>query len=624
MYLPINQRFGCLVLLHFVAFRSRCLRIRPKSVMSAPPRPSPPVLMHHQPYVALTDARALHNRAADLSNRGEDADALPLCLQVLVLAQQAHSAAPTPQTILDVVFAMCELGITQRELGDLPGAQAVLQQAVALAEPPPVGPDHPRLALAFTDLGRVLNERGRYDEADATLQRALTMQEQLLGPEHEDVSLTLTEMGQSCINQGNYRRAKGLLKRAVAIGELHVNPNQLPDQLCTALNSLCGVYNRLQDYDLAQDMAERLLALAEQFLGPHHPNTAAALLNVAASLKGQGKLSEAQSMLERALAIRERVHGPHHPDVAAALINLGGLYLAQKDHRRAKSALERALAIREQVFGPQHLDVAATLAFLGDCCIPAGDLAQAKALFERSLAIFQAQLGRTHPSTAGILNRLADLATIAGRPRQAAAFTERAAVAAVAATHQPCGWCGKMDVHAAKKCDKCQAMWYCNKKCQLQAWPEHKQHCHRKPVVAVVEPEQQADEAAEQKRQKNKKKRDKQKQKQKTRGQQQAGGDVRDSDPHLEKELQQQEEDEEEASDDDAVLERAAVAATHQPCGWCGKMDVHASKKCSRCQAMWYCNEECQLQAWPEHKQHCHKKPAAPVAAAANAASAAR
>ncbi len=478
---------------HFVAFRSRCLRIG-QSVMSAP-RPSPPVLMDHQPFVTLPDALALDMRAVDMHNRGEYAGALSLYQQVLVLAQTAHSAAPTPQTTLNVVFAMRQLGTTQLALGDLQQAQAVLQQAVALAEPPPVGPDHPRLAQSLTELGRVLEARGRYDEADATLQRALTMQEQLLGPEHEDVSETLTQMGASCIVQGNLRRAKGLLKRAVAIAELHVVPNQFPDQLCAALNSLCAVYLHLKDHELAQEMAERLLALAEQFEGPHHTNTAAALSNLASSLSGQGKLSEAQSMYERELVIHERVHGPHHPNVATCLSNLGSLHLAQKDPRRAKSTLERALTIREHVLGPQHLSVARTLGFLGDCCGAEGDLAQAKALYERALAIYQTQLGRTHPNTADLLNRLAHLATIAGRPRQAAALTERAAVAAVAATHQPCGWCGKMDVHASKKCGKCQAVWYCNKECQLQAWPEHQKHCHKKPATpaAAANAESEAD-----------------------------------------------------------------------------------------------------------------------------------
>jgi hypothetical protein len=112
--------------------------------MSAPP-PSP-VFMEHQPFVDLPDARALNNRAATMSNRGEDTSALPLQEQVLVLSQTAHAAAPSPQTILDVVYAMWELGKLKRTLGDLPGAQAVLQQAVALAEQhrsaPPIRVSH--------------------------------------------------------------------------------------------------------------------------------------------------------------------------------------------------------------------------------------------------------------------------------------------------------------------------------------------------------------------------------------------------------------------------------------------------------------------------------------------------
>jgi tetratricopeptide (TPR) repeat protein len=152
---------------------------------------------------------------------------------------------------------------------------------VALAEQPPVGPVHPRLAQAMRDLGRVLLQRGRYDEADATLQRALTMQEQMLGPHHDDVSMTLTRMGESCFAQGNYRRAKKVLIRAVAIAELHVVPDQYPDRFLSALHNLCAVYLRLEEYGRAQPIAERQLALQEQFNGPHHPEVGVALTNVA-------------------------------------------------------------------------------------------------------------------------------------------------------------------------------------------------------------------------------------------------------------------------------------------------------------------------------------------------------
>jgi hypothetical protein len=65
--------------------------------------PAPPVLMDHQPYAALPEARALAIRALDMYNRGDATGALPLFQQVLVMVQTAHASTATPQSILDVV-----------------------------------------------------------------------------------------------------------------------------------------------------------------------------------------------------------------------------------------------------------------------------------------------------------------------------------------------------------------------------------------------------------------------------------------------------------------------------------------------------------------------------------------
>ncbi|KAM9859162.1 zinc finger MYND domain-containing protein 10 [Aulostomus maculatus] len=37
-------------------------------------------------------------------------------------------------------------------------------------------------------------------------------------------------------------------------------------------------------------------------------------------------------------------------------------------------------------------------------------------------------------------------------------------------------------------------------------------------------------------------------------------------------------------------------------CGFCGK---EATKRCSRCQGVWYCQRECQVKHWPKHKKAC-------------------
>jgi MYND finger len=56
-----------------------------------------------------------------------------------------------------------------------------------------------------------------------------------------------------------------------------------------------------------------------------------------------------------------------------------------------------------------------------------------------------------------------------------------------------------------------------------------------------------------------------------------------------------------------------------QPCVQCGKL---TRKRCKRCQAVYYCSEECQIQCLkdPEHRAACEAAAAAATAAAATAA----
>jgi tetratricopeptide (TPR) repeat protein len=65
------------------------------------------------------------------------------------------------------------------------------------------------------------------------------------------------------------------------------------------------------------------LAIRENTLGPNHPDTAAALNDLALLLKEKGDYDGAEPLYRRALAIREKALGPNHPDTAHSLTNLG-------------------------------------------------------------------------------------------------------------------------------------------------------------------------------------------------------------------------------------------------------------------------------------------------------------
>jgi CHAT domain-containing protein len=61
------------------------------------------------------------------------------------------------------------------------------------------------------------------------------------------------------------------------------------------------------------------------------------------------------------LAIREKALGPHHPDVASSLNNLASLYSSQGRYADAEPLYQRSLAIAEMALGRDHFHVAKTL-----------------------------------------------------------------------------------------------------------------------------------------------------------------------------------------------------------------------------------------------------------------------
>ena len=79
---------------------------------------------------------------------------------------------------------------------------------------------------------------------------------------------------------------------------------------------------RTGQYDRAVTVAETALKVAEQDVGPDHPDVATSLNNLAALYRTQGDYAKAEPLYKRSLAIREKALGPDHPDVANSLNNL--------------------------------------------------------------------------------------------------------------------------------------------------------------------------------------------------------------------------------------------------------------------------------------------------------------
>ena len=60
----------------------------------------------------------------------------------------------------------------------------------------------------------------------------------------------------------------------------------------------------------------QVLDIREKELGPDHVDVAASLNNIAVLLKTSGQFEEAEEMYNRSIAIKEKALGPNHPQVS--------------------------------------------------------------------------------------------------------------------------------------------------------------------------------------------------------------------------------------------------------------------------------------------------------------------
>ena len=104
---------------------------------------------------------------------------------------------------------------------------------------------------------------------------------------------------------------------------------------------------RTGQYVRAVVVGKKALKVAEEIVGPDHPNVAASLNNLALLYKTQGQYAQAEPLYKRALQIKEKALGPDHPSVVTSLNNLAALYRATGRNLEAQK-LEKRLSDKNQ------------------------------------------------------------------------------------------------------------------------------------------------------------------------------------------------------------------------------------------------------------------------------------
>jgi tetratricopeptide (TPR) repeat protein len=202
------------------------------------------------------------------------------------------------------------------------------------------------------DVGGLLREKGRYNEAVIPYRRALEGYEKELGVRHPATLTRVSNLAGVLQAQGRYEEAEKLNRRALEGYEKELGVHH-PHTL-TSVNNLASVLRDQGKYEEAEKLNRRALEGREKELGGRHPHTLTSVNSLALVLQAQGKYEEAEKLNRRALEEREKELGVRHPDTLTSVYCLAYLLHITKRYAEATELYHRAYDGRVQTLGPQH------------------------------------------------------------------------------------------------------------------------------------------------------------------------------------------------------------------------------------------------------------------------------
>jgi serine/threonine protein kinase len=257
--------------------------------------------------------------------------------------------------------------------GDLPAAETLYRESLA-AMSGQAEVDSLVWAESALQLGNIVVQMGRYDEADSLMNIALSFYRRR-APESDVIAVTYNSLG-------NLRRYQG-------------------------------------DYEAAEVNYREALAIHRRVLGENHPFIATDLHNLGRLLESRGNIPDAEQLLRESMAVLDKVHDGPHADKAQVMRSLAEFYMNQMRLAEADSLIYGSLAMTRQLYGEQADDTNRARLGVAEFLQRSGRLPAAEAALTDLLAV--ARKGpQTDPELLpDVLHRLATTIVRQGRDREA-------------------------------------------------------------------------------------------------------------------------------------------------------------------------------------------------------------
>jgi serine/threonine-protein kinase len=303
--------------------------------------------------------------------------------------QEAQSLSAEPEMQAELYQT---LGVIYQKLGKLDRADSLLGMALQQRKKL-YGPDHRFVAESLTASALLRANQAKYEEAEKFARDGLEMSKRHLSASHPSVARATFALGKVLEDRGKYDQSFPVLEEAV---RLQSGPAGATADLAASLSELANSHFYAGHYDTSESLNQRVLTIERRLYGERHPLVADTLINLGAIQFQKGNYVESEKFNRQALDIVQSWYGKVHPETADAMTILGQSLTYQKRFGEAADLLRQSLAILEHVYGPVHPRVAFALNELGNVAVRQKKLDEAEADFSRVVDIYRSVYGEKH------------------------------------------------------------------------------------------------------------------------------------------------------------------------------------------------------------------------------------
>lgn len=300
-------------------------------------------------YVA---ARKYHLGRFFLWNR-RPAEAVPLLEASLKTVRATYG-----DTYSSTFSSMLALADAKKQGTDYKGAEVLYRECLAIAKKL-YGEEHVNVASVEINIGEVLGNLRKLEEADTIITAGVNRRIRLLGEQHFDVALGRTALARLRQQQSRFPAADSLFRQALA-GRRASLGDSTP-AVGSSLNDVGYNLQMMGKWAEAEQFHRQALAIFRREKGLAREETDA-LAHLGWVLSKQpGKLAEADSILGETLRRRIAQEGEGTVLVGDTYEKLAGIAVARNELARAESLTVVGLEIRRKVYGPRSPAVSGQL-----------------------------------------------------------------------------------------------------------------------------------------------------------------------------------------------------------------------------------------------------------------------